>query len=402
VYVVADGVEGLGRGVYYYAPLDGELVALEGEGAGVDAVAEALETPHRAAKAACAVLLTNVFDRYRFRYANRGYRYALIDSGHIGENLRLAAGSAGLGEWGPLRFHDDRLNRLIGVDGIEEAVCAVHLLGALGEPAAAERGAARRLVERHHTARPPPERADDAPERYHVATRLVFPDAPEPAADGAVARAGSPDGGPTAASGDPGDAPEAPVGGSATKLPERPAPGERVEVLIARRRSARRLEPVPIARADLGFVVEAAAGHPALRRASGVELRVFVHRVEGLAAGLYRAHPAERVLVLLRPGDRSEALAGVCLGQEKARQAAAAFVMVAGLEPGAAGAGQRAWRDRCLEAGSIGQRIYLAAEAVGLAARNLAAFLDDRLDELVGVDGRRRASLHLTVVGRGD
>ena len=41
--------------------------------------------------AAAAVLLTNVFGRYARRYANRGYRYALIDSGHIGENLRLIA-----------------------------------------------------------------------------------------------------------------------------------------------------------------------------------------------------------------------------------------------------------------------------------------------------------------------
>ncbi|NQZ60046.1 MAG: hypothetical protein HRT88_21555 [Lentisphaeraceae bacterium] len=42
------------------------------------------------ADAAAVVLLTNVFGRYTSRYANRGYRYALIDTGHIGENLRLA------------------------------------------------------------------------------------------------------------------------------------------------------------------------------------------------------------------------------------------------------------------------------------------------------------------------
>ena len=59
--------------------------------------------PDEVADAPAAILLTNVFARYGWRYANRGYRYALIDSGHIGENLRLVAHSAGLGDVSPLR-----------------------------------------------------------------------------------------------------------------------------------------------------------------------------------------------------------------------------------------------------------------------------------------------------------
>ena len=50
-------------------------------------------------------------------------------------------------------------------------------------------------------------------------------------------------------------------------------------------------------------------------------------------------------------------------------------------------------------AGAIGQRIYLAAEPTGLAARNLAAFRDDELNALLGLDGRREAVLHLTMLG---
>ncbi|MCZ6782000.1 MAG: nitroreductase, partial [Proteobacteria bacterium] len=59
-------------------------------------------------------------------------------------------------------------------------------------------------------------------------------------------------------------------------------------------------------------------------------------------------------------------------------------------------------RDLLIEAGAIAQRAYLAAEAIGLTARNLASFVDDRLNALCGFDGRRQAVLHLTVVGRGD
>ena len=52
-----------------------------------------------------------------------------------------------------------------------------------------------------------------------------------------------------------------------------------------------------------------------------------------------------------------------------------------------------------IESGAVGQRIYLAANAAGLAARNLAAFRDDDLNALLGLDGRNRAVLHLTLSG---
>jgi nitroreductase len=55
-----------------------------------------------------------------------------------------------------------------------------------------------------------------------------------------------------------------------------------------------------------------------------------------------------------------------------------------------------------LESGAVAQRIYLAAEAVGLAARNLAAYVDDRFNELLQLDRRGRFALHLTMLGHGD
>jgi nitroreductase len=64
--------------------------------------------------------------------------------------------------------------------------------------------------------------------------------------------------------------------------------------------------------------------------------------------------------------------------------------------------GERSYRDLLVEAGAIGQRVYLAAEATGLAARNLAAFRDDELNGLLGLDGRREAVIHLTMFGPGD
>ena len=123
LYVVAERVVGLGAGVYYYSPLQHDLVLIEG-GPRLAEVWNALEHPEVVEKAPAAILLSNIFGRYSWRYANRGYRYALIDTGHIGENLRLAARSARLSEVSPLRFHDERLNALLEIDGRAEAAAA--------------------------------------------------------------------------------------------------------------------------------------------------------------------------------------------------------------------------------------------------------------------------------------
>jgi SagB-type dehydrogenase family enzyme len=180
------------------------------------------------------------------------------------------------------------------------------------------------------------------------------------------------------------------------------SPPASVDETIRVRRSTRSFESGPLSLEDLGFVLEMAQGHAALTRAPGVELLVVAHRVEGLAVGLYRYDSRAHALASLRMGDLREALTRTCLGQEKAGEAGIAIAMVAEVARSAAARGERAYRDLLVEAGAIGERVYLAAEARRLSARNLAAFRDGELNALLGTDGRERAVIHLTLVGRGD
>ena len=327
------------------------------------------------------VLLTNVFARYRSQYGPRGYRYALIDSGHIGENLRLAAASRGLAEWGPLRFHDARLHALLEIDGVDEAVCAVHAIGQPA-PSGAPVESSRHLSEKGRTASPRIEAAYDTVERYHEATKL--------AANGGSGRDLSPAETEMVA-GESGELRTLPL----AEPPPPLATGEAIE----RRRSALVYVTENISLEDFAFVLETADGHSALRRAPSVELHVAVRRVAGLAPGLYRFVPGARALSLRRTGDLSKLLVEACLGQDKAGSAAAACFMVGHLHAAAA-RGDRAYRDLLIEAGAIGQRIYLSAVAAGLAARNLAAFFDDDLNSLLRLSPPERAVLHLTLLGR--
>jgi len=382
VYLVAERVRGLAPGVYYYAVEEHELVAIR-SGSRLRELAFALEEPGDVEGAAVAIVLTNVFRRYSWRYANRGYRYALIDSGHIGENLRLAAASAGLGWAAVPRFEDDALNALLELDGGEEAVCAVQAIGSVNGNRTSVSRAGRGLIEKREAAPEKLPRSGGLPHRFHEATKLV----PAPSKD-VPARP--------------------PVGeraamGEESALPELdPKPGASVEWTIQERRSAAFFRTRSIRPEELAFALEVAQDARALERSLGVDLFFAAHRVDGITPGFYQYRPRGRRIVQIRRSDLREDMIRACLRQEKAGEAAVAFFMVARIADAQAARGIRSYRELLVESGEIAQRIYLAAEAMRLAARNLSAFLDDELNDLLGFDGRREAVLHLTVLGSGE
>jgi SagB-type dehydrogenase family enzyme len=385
VYVVAARIRDLAPGSYYYDVVRHALVPLE-RGSLLPRVARALERPAAVEKAAAIVLLSNVFERYTYNYANRGYRYALIDTGHIGENLRLAAHSAGLREMSFAAFFDDALNELLGLDGRREAVCSVTALGPLAEGESPTRDVVQRLTQRQQLPAYVPAPARSAIERYHEATGLL------PLRDERPS--------PAPRTGAPGKAAASPCGG--TPLPALDAPpAMSVERAIGSRRSARRFETEPMRLEQLAFALQVAKGSATPKRAVGLDLFVAAHRVRDLAPGLYRYCAESHELELRKPGAMDERMVRVCLNQEKAGNAAVGLLMVAQLGPGGAVGRDRAYRDALIESGAIGQRLYLAAETTGLVARNLAAFTDDDLNRLLGLDAGSEAAVHLTMLGPG-
>jgi SagB-type dehydrogenase family enzyme len=385
VYVVAERVRELVPGSYYYDVRHHALALLE-RGSLLPRAAEALERRAAVEKAAALVLLSNVFGRYTWRYANRGYRYALIDSGHIRENLRLAALSAGLREVSFPAFHDDALHELLGLDGRAEAICALSAIGPPGEAEPEPGEIARHLVQRQQLPAFTAPAGRSEVERYHEATELVpLADARRPLPPPADA---------------PEPAPALPRSSIALPPPSAP-PTMSVERAIESRRSAHRFETDRMQLEHLAFALQAAKGPATPARAHGLELYVAAHRVEALAPGLYRYCAEAHGLEPRRLGALDDRMVRVCGGQEKAGSAAAGLLVVARLGPEGARGRDRSYRDVLIEAGAIAQRLYLAAEAMGLTARNLAAFVDDDLNRLFGLDGRSEVTVHLTMFGPG-
>lgn len=110
-----------------------------------------------------------------------------------------------------------------------------------------------------------------------------------------------------------------------------------------------------------------------------VQLYVYVHRVEGLPRGVYCYWPQNAGLELVRSGDQRVMAAGLSLGQSLAGNACVSFSMIADIDRAVRSHGDRGYRYVHFEVGAIGQRLYIAAEALGLRATGIGAFFDDEV-----------------------
>jgi len=81
------------------------------------------------AEAQVCLVLSAIFQRTRWRYHERTYRYVLLEAGHIGQNIYLAATSMGLGVCAVGAFLDDELNKLLGLNGENEAAIYLFSVG---------------------------------------------------------------------------------------------------------------------------------------------------------------------------------------------------------------------------------------------------------------------------------
>jgi SagB-type dehydrogenase family enzyme len=64
-----------------------------------------------------------------WRYVERGFRYLLLDAGHVCQNLYLAAEVVGCGVCAIAAYDDDEINRVLQLDGYARWVIYLASLG---------------------------------------------------------------------------------------------------------------------------------------------------------------------------------------------------------------------------------------------------------------------------------
>jgi SagB-type dehydrogenase family enzyme len=127
-YIVVNNVRKLAAGIYHYSIRAHELELIK-EGDFKRPIAWAALGQGWCASAGVVFVWTAIFERSKWKYGQRAYRYMYLDTGHIAENLALAAVSLNLGTCEIGALFDDQVNTIVGIDGIDESVLCMAVAG---------------------------------------------------------------------------------------------------------------------------------------------------------------------------------------------------------------------------------------------------------------------------------
>jgi SagB-type dehydrogenase family enzyme len=118
--VVGDnGVQGLKAGIYHYDPHK-HAALLVTEGDLREGVARASFSQMWMARAPLNLVVTSEYSRITSKYGSRGKRYAMIEAGHVGQNIFLQAESLGLRAGIVGAFHDNEVFRIMKINRSHE------------------------------------------------------------------------------------------------------------------------------------------------------------------------------------------------------------------------------------------------------------------------------------------
>lgn len=121
-------VADLPQGLYHYNPHENALRALRQENADAQ-VASLLVQPEIADHASLLVFITSLFERTTFKYGDRGYRFSLIEAGHVAQNMNLVSNALGLGCVNIGGFFDRRADEFLDLDGITHSTVYLIAIG---------------------------------------------------------------------------------------------------------------------------------------------------------------------------------------------------------------------------------------------------------------------------------
>jgi len=130
-----------------------------------------------------------------------------------------------------------------------------------------------------------------------------------------------------------------------------------------------------------------------------IEVYPIVHNVEGVERGVYHYAYREHALELVRAEDMRSRVVEQGLGQEFLGQCGAVLFVTMILQRMRPKYQDRSYRYGLLEAGHIGENAYLAATEMGLGACGIGAFMDDAMNQMLGVDGVEEAVVYMLAVG---
>ncbi|KIX13876.1 SagB/ThcOx family dehydrogenase [Dethiosulfatarculus sandiegensis] len=350
IYMVATEVQGLKDGLYHFtAETPGLHLLWEGKLARTASKILG-QRPQR-----LTFFITTLFWRSLWKYSSRAYRYCLLDTGHLLANLELSLAAAGLEVKTCLDFADVSAGVFLGLATEDEATLATLTTG--GEPDdPGPEDPGLPPFDRQYSPLSAKIGRDSLLLKTHKSGNLETPE--------------------------PGRLwPEQTSPEQAMTCPE-PArfEGPLLEA-IKKRRSRRNFLARPLEQDLAGAIIRAS-----LPRRSPIRAMLLVSPGGEIPGGKYLYHPKPN---LMEPreatADFGRLLGRACLGQAWVGQAGIAFVLWGNLNTLINENGLRSYRHAMIEAGKAGQRIYLAAQALGLGCCGVGAFYDQETNQVAAL-----------------
>lgn len=146
-YLLVRQIDGLVPGAYHYLPMEHALELLHPVENVPEAAGETLCGQTWAGKANVVFYWAMTAYRAEWRYGIYAHRVAMIDAGHVGQNLYLACTGLGLGTCGVAAFSHEKTCELFGLDGEEEYVVYTAPVGTVREEDRAAEKAFYQFVE---------------------------------------------------------------------------------------------------------------------------------------------------------------------------------------------------------------------------------------------------------------
>lgn len=132
-YIVAGRIIGLNPGLYRYIAWDHALEPIADTPDLIAEVQRSCFSQPFIGDAAVLFIWAAVAYRMTWKYGDRGFRNLFLDAGHICQNLYLAVQAAGCGTCAVGAFQDEKMNAILGLDGVEKFVLYLAAVGKTDE-----------------------------------------------------------------------------------------------------------------------------------------------------------------------------------------------------------------------------------------------------------------------------
>ncbi len=187
-----------------------------------------------------------------------------------------------------------------------------------------------------------------------------------------------------------------------------------VRAAIEQRRSIRSYTKQPLSLGELSYLLWATQGVqeiypnsvtlrnvPSAGARHALETYLLVNNVKTLKPGVYRFLALEHKLQeYIISSNISDKIVAACLGQTFIKTSAVTFLWTAIPKRMTWRYSDRGYRYLFLDVGHVCQNLYLSGESIQCGTCAIAAFLDDDLNSLLGIDGKRQFVIYLAAVGK--